>query len=467
MDDAYASTPARRLRPLPSRMLSDERLARLAAEGDQAAFTAIYRRYQDPLYRYCRSIVVNPEDARDAFQSTMTSAFRALQGERREITLKAWLYRIAHNEAVSILRRRRPTAELDDAAGVAVADVTADAAVRERLRELVGDMGELAPRHRATLVMRELSGLSYAEIGEALDFSPAAARQTVYEARRALHEMSEGRAMDCDQIRERISATDGRIRRALKVRAHLNACASCRDFQAAIGTRRADLAAIAPPLAPALAASVFGSLFGGGGTAAAKSAGVAAAAGGGNALAGAGALKIVAVAAVTVTAGTAGAGAIADRVGDRSGPGSAPQTREGSRSSDGRGAGPAHEKRTAGADRARRKAAVPRRERQRRQVERRARRRADSGPPAASTRPGGAPIPVPQPGAPRATPRGAPPAAPAPPAPAKPQPAPAPAPAPQTRQQPQAAPEAPAPTPTAPVPEPPSAPVETPRGPAR
>src|SRR4051794_33867831 len=90
---------------------------RRAARGDAAAFAAVYERHHQSLYRYCRSILRHDEDAQDALQSTMAKAFAALQTERREIEMRPWLFRIAHNEAVSILRRRTPTCTLDEDLG--------------------------------------------------------------------------------------------------------------------------------------------------------------------------------------------------------------------------------------------------------------------------------------------------------------------------------------------------------------
>src|SRR3954462_7751994 len=86
-----------------------------AARGDATAFAAVYERHHQALYRYCRSILRHDQDAQDALQSTMTRAYAALQAQPREFDLRPWLFRIAHNEAVSILRRRRPTVELDEA----------------------------------------------------------------------------------------------------------------------------------------------------------------------------------------------------------------------------------------------------------------------------------------------------------------------------------------------------------------
>src|SRR4051794_12213608 len=102
--------------PATLRLRREGTLRSRAARGDAAAFAAVYERHHQALYRYCRSILHHEEDAQDALQSTMAKAFAALQDERRDFELKPWLFRIAHNEAVSILRRRRETTELGDVA---------------------------------------------------------------------------------------------------------------------------------------------------------------------------------------------------------------------------------------------------------------------------------------------------------------------------------------------------------------
>src|SRR5919112_721124 len=96
-----------------NRLFSDERLTRRAVGGDGRAFAGIFRRYHQSLYRFCLAIVGNPEDAQDALQNTMMKVLRALPGEDREIELKPWLYRIAHNESIDLLRRPRETRQLD------------------------------------------------------------------------------------------------------------------------------------------------------------------------------------------------------------------------------------------------------------------------------------------------------------------------------------------------------------------
>lgn len=289
--------------------------------GDPEAFAAAYERHHQELSRYCRSILRNEEDAQDALQNTMVKAFAALQTETREIALRPWLFRIAHNESISVLRRRQDTTELDDRVGGSDDTLQRTVETRERLRHLSDDLQDLPERQRSALVMRELSGLGHEEIAVALGSSARAVKQTIYEARCSLGDCAEGRSMDCDAVRRTLSDDDGRIVRSRQIRAHLRSCRSCRAFGAALRQRPKDLAALSPALpligAGGLLAAVQGATVGGtAGGGAAGTAGlsaalgtgsavggtaVAASAGGGLALTGLG--KLAAVAAVTIAAG--------------------------------------------------------------------------------------------------------------------------------------------------------------------
>lgn len=286
------------------RLLSDERLARLAATGDRAAFAAIYERYHRQLYRYCCSIVRQPDDAADVLQSTMLAALAALQGEQRTLRLRPWLYRIAHNEAVSLLRRQPALLELDEAA-VLEGDVVASASTRERLRELLRDLASLTERQRGALLMRELSGLGYAEIADALGTSTVAAKRSVHDARIALHDARDGHELACASVRSILSERDGRAIRGRRLRAHLRECEGCRDYRGSIGARRRDLLASVPAIPAGTATATLEGIVGGG----------AAAVGGGGALGALGgqALGAAATKAATaaVLAATVGAGAAA------------------------------------------------------------------------------------------------------------------------------------------------------------
>lgn len=285
-----------------ARVLPDDRLAQRAVGGDERAFAAIFDRYHQSLYRYCLAVVGNSQDAEDALQNTMIKVLRALPGEERQIKLKPWLYRIAHNESIELLRRRRETRQLDPELATAGSGLANVAVTRERLRELISDLDELPERQRAALVMRELAGLDFAEIGTALGASPAVARQTLYEARLSLRQMDEGREMSCETVTKALSDGDGRVARRRDLRAHLRTCASCRSFGEEIGSRERDLAALSPLPAVAAAGLLQGLLghgAGSGGLAGALAGGTVKSLGASAALKGAATVAVVAAIGVT------------------------------------------------------------------------------------------------------------------------------------------------------------------------
>jgi len=179
-------------RALAFRLLGDERLARFVEGGSDHAFAALYVRYAPVLHGYCRSIVLDEDDAGDALQSTMLKALEAMRRGARTGPVRPWLFRIARNESVTLLRRRRDGRTLEEGEPAPDGDPHRHAVARERLTELLGDLRALTAHQRGALVMRELGGLSYDEIGAALETSPLAARQAVFAARRAL--VARGRA---------------------------------------------------------------------------------------------------------------------------------------------------------------------------------------------------------------------------------------------------------------------------------
>jgi RNA polymerase sigma factor (sigma-70 family) len=216
------------------------------AHSDAATLAAVYDRHHQALYRYCRSILHHHEDAQDALQSTMEHALAAHQRGRREVEWRPWLFRIAHNEAISILRRRRrTTAPLEAATDDQEMDDRV--AAREQLRALDRDLADLSERQRAALVLRELNGLGHREIAELLGCSPATVKQAIFDARSALHACREGREMACHDVQRSLSDGDARLLRGRRLRAHLRACADCQRFRVELTARRRMLRGLGPP----------------------------------------------------------------------------------------------------------------------------------------------------------------------------------------------------------------------------
>jgi RNA polymerase sigma factor (sigma-70 family) len=274
-----------------------------AARHDSEALAAVYERHHQALYRYCRSILHDDEDARDALQSTMAKALAALRDEERDFELRPWLFRIAHNEAISRLRQRRDSLDLDAVGTLGTDSLAQTLEDRERLALLRADLRDLPERQRSALVLRELSGLSHEEIAVVLDSSARAVKQTIFEARAGLHECAEGRTMLCADVQRALSDGDGRVLRGRRMRAHIRSCRACRTFKTALAQRPADLAALAPALPATAGATLLAHLLPGVKAGLASSAGTAAGAGGGMAATVAGKVAIAAVATATL-AGT-------------------------------------------------------------------------------------------------------------------------------------------------------------------
>ncbi len=256
-----------------------------AVQADAALFATVYQEHHQALFRYICSIVRDPDEAEDVLQSVMLKALVALRSEQRDFELRPWLFRIAHNEAINRIRQRRPTVELDVAHASPVASACEVISDRERLQQLWADLAQLPDRQRQALVLRELSGLSHEEIADVIGTSGRAVKQTIFEARVALSELGDGRAMDCTEIRQTLSDGDGRVRRGRRMRAHLASCTGCRAFDVALTQRPDDLRALAPALPVASATALLGHVLHGG---AAVKAGTTAAGGGAGAVSAAG-----------------------------------------------------------------------------------------------------------------------------------------------------------------------------------
>ncbi|MEY2937520.1 MAG: hypothetical protein RL062_109 [Bacteroidota bacterium] len=94
----------------------DELSMELVAVGASALiFVEILRRYQKQIYYHCRNLLVNHDDADDAAQNTFIKVWQNLGQFKGESRLRTWVYRIATNESINLIRKRRPTIDFDEA----------------------------------------------------------------------------------------------------------------------------------------------------------------------------------------------------------------------------------------------------------------------------------------------------------------------------------------------------------------
>lgn len=153
-------------------------LVAAARRGDEAAFTEIYRRYADRVYRFCLFRVKQPADAEDLMQQTFIRAIEALpRYEERGLPLGAWLFRIARNAAIDHERARRDEVDLDDWPALAPTPAIEDETGRLADREsLLGAISRLTPDQREVLGYRFFADLSARETGRLMGRGEATVR---------------------------------------------------------------------------------------------------------------------------------------------------------------------------------------------------------------------------------------------------------------------------------------------------
>ena len=199
----------------------------LFRSGSEEAFRVIHDRYRQRLFAYTRQMLSGSRsDAEDALQDVFMRAYSALRADDRPVVLRAWLYRVAHNRCIDQLRRPVPApAEVFDMSRGPLADPIAQAERREDLRRLVNDVRELPEQQRSALLMREMEGLSYADLASALDVSVPAVKSLLVRARVSLVEAIEARDTSCVDIRNDIAAAmDRGVRANGRVRRHVREC---------------------------------------------------------------------------------------------------------------------------------------------------------------------------------------------------------------------------------------------------
>ncbi len=294
------------------RLRSDDQLLALFRAGSDEAFNVLHDRYRQRLFAYVRQMLSaqSRQDAEDVLQDVFVRAFGALRADARPVNVRAWLYRVAHNRCIDHLRRPVPApSDVFEMSRTPLHDPLEDAQRREDLRRLVTDVGRLPDQQRSALLMREIDGMSYADLATALDVTVPAVKSLLVRARLGLVEAAEARSTDCAVIREDLtSAYDRGVKASGRARKHMRECSGCREYRSALRSVRSSFAALSPGVggAAALMAKLFG--IGGSGAAAggAAASGGGALAGGGVALGGATACKVAAVAcAAALTAGGA------------------------------------------------------------------------------------------------------------------------------------------------------------------
>jgi RNA polymerase sigma factor (sigma-70 family) len=235
------------LQGTPSIACDEHELVAAVRRGDDRAFEVLFSCYERRITAYVASMVGDHARAEDITQEAFMSALRRMRETDRPIAFKPWIYEIAKNACIDEFRRSRRSREVSfeegDGSRIVARNVyvhapAPEAAVesKQRLDDLCGAFGGLSESHHRVLVLRELEGLSYSEIGERLGMTRAMVESTLFRARRRLsdeyEELASGRR--CARVQSLIESGSSQRLTSLGIRdrreltRHLAHCQPCR-----------------------------------------------------------------------------------------------------------------------------------------------------------------------------------------------------------------------------------------------
>jgi RNA polymerase sigma factor (sigma-70 family) len=233
----------------------DDALVADVRSGDDRAFEELYTRYRRRIAAYVQGMVGDHGRAEDITQEVFISALRRMRETERSIAFKPWIYEIAKNACIDAYRRSKRAEEVSlDGDSLAPADYgrltgtgpSPESAVegKQRLGDLCSAFGGLSEAHHEILVLRELEGLSYREIGDRMGLSRPSVESTLFRARRRLTEeyddLASGRR--CGRIQAMIeSGTALGVRDRRRMARHLSYCQPCRRHARVHGLETGEL----------------------------------------------------------------------------------------------------------------------------------------------------------------------------------------------------------------------------------
>lgn len=187
MTPRHLLEPARLAGGALLRAQSDSRLVDLTRAGNDRAFEAIVARYKGDLLRYCSRILPDGR-GEDAVQQSFVNAYRALHADTTPLSLRSWLFSIAHNVSLNILRQPGADHEPLEAHPGTEEPAHATFERRQRFREVLAAVAALPPGQRDAIVLRELEGRGHEEIARELGVTGGAARQLISRARNGVRQ---------------------------------------------------------------------------------------------------------------------------------------------------------------------------------------------------------------------------------------------------------------------------------------
>ena len=172
---------------------SDGNLVRRCRGGDRRAFEALVVRYERPVYNAALRMLHDREEARDVAQTVFLKVYEHLGDYDPAHKFYSWLYRIALNESINTLQRRRPRAPLDPELPDGGPALDVEIGHVQLAGGFAAAIGTLSPEYRAVIVLRHFLGCSYQDAAEILGVPEKTVKSRLFSARQQLRAAMESR----------------------------------------------------------------------------------------------------------------------------------------------------------------------------------------------------------------------------------------------------------------------------------
>jgi RNA polymerase sigma-70 factor (ECF subfamily) len=176
----------------PLSEILDEELVLQFRNGNLHSGSLLYSRYKNGIYSFCLRMLQDSEGAKDATQDTFLKMVTNIQSLNNGTAFKAWLFSVARNEVLMVVRRKKivPMEQFDDETIVfdhsTPLSITMQSEMREKIQK---SMLRLKPAYREAYMLREIEGFSYEEIAAATGTTISAVKSKLFKSRVALNEM--------------------------------------------------------------------------------------------------------------------------------------------------------------------------------------------------------------------------------------------------------------------------------------
>ena len=174
-------------RPVLMARDNDTMLVEACLQGDRSAFAQLVDRYEKPLFSAAYRITGSVDDAMDSTQNTFVRAYEKLHTFDQSYRFFSWIYRIAVNQALNLVNRRRSSPEIDTELPANSPNPEASFDESENRRFLLRALDGLEANDRTILVLKHFQGLSYRDIAEVLGIKEKTVKSRLFTARKRLH----------------------------------------------------------------------------------------------------------------------------------------------------------------------------------------------------------------------------------------------------------------------------------------